>query len=98
MMCTRSRSSTLTSPPVSVQTSHWLGKAVATEPRAAAGIATELIPAGVSASIYTQTSDVETEADGILSYDRVLKVEAAAVRRANDALKAAASRWFARLR
>ena len=29
-----------------------------------ASIATELIPAGVSANIYTQTSDVETEADG----------------------------------
>lgn len=61
-------------------------------------IATSLIPAGVSANIYTQTSDVETEADGLLSYDRVLKVDAKMVRAANEALLHAAERFFALLR
>jgi hypothetical protein len=53
--------------------------------------------AGVSASIYTQTSDVETEADGLLSYDRVLKVELGEVRAANARLKLAAAEYFATL-
>jgi len=58
-------------------------------------IAAVLIPSGVSASIYTQTSDVETEADGILSYDRVMKVVPAMVLQANTAVKTAAARYFA---
>ena len=58
-------------------------------------IAAVLIPSGVSASIYTQTSDVETEADGILSYDRVMKVVPAIVLQANTAVKTAAARYFA---
>lgn len=61
-------------------------------------IATSLIPAGLSASIYTQTSDVETEADGLLSYDRMLKVDPAMVRAANEALLKAAAHYFSWLR
>ena len=57
-------------------------------------IATELIPGGVSANIYTQTSDVETEADGLLSYDRMMKVEPAMVLKANTALKDMAESYF----
>lgn len=40
--------------------------------------------AGLSAVVYTQTSDVETECNGLLTYDRaVVKVDPAAARRAN---------------
>jgi hypothetical protein len=62
-----------------------------------AAIADFLIPAGVSANLYTQTSDVETEADGIMSYDRVLKVSPAVVLAANQNLKRAAKVFFATL-
>ncbi len=42
---------------------------------------------GLSAAIYTQTSDVETELNGLLTYDRaVLKVDGDEVRKAIDAL------------
>jgi hypothetical protein len=61
-------------------------------------IVSSLIPAGVSANIYTQTSDVETEADGLLSYDRVLKVDPAIIRATNEAILRAAARFFASLR
>ena len=60
-------------------------------------IVRDLLPQGVSANFYTQTTDVETEADGILTYDRVMKVEPGAVFRANDQLKRAAKRFFATL-
>lgn len=50
----------------------------------------ELIPAvdqGVSASVYTQLSDVEEEVNGILSYDReVLKLEKETVQELNEQL------------
>lgn len=40
--------------------------------------------AGLSAVVYTQTTDVETECNGLLTYDRaVLKVDAARVSQAN---------------
>ena len=44
---------------------------------------------GLSASVYTQPTDCETECNGLLTYDRVLKLDAAGVkmvRSANDAL------------
>ncbi|MFK0191592.1 AbfB domain-containing protein [Kitasatospora sp. NPDC090308] len=48
------------------------------------------MPAGLSASVYTEITDVENEANGLLSYDRqVVKVDAARVRAANLALIAA---------
>jgi len=43
----------------------------------------------VSASVYTQTTDVELECDGFLNYDRSNKfsdAETAAVRKANQAI------------
>lgn len=43
---------------------------------------------GISATIYTQLSDVEEEINGILTYDReVLKMDGELVRRLNEALR-----------
>ncbi|MDR0352061.1 MAG: hypothetical protein LBI02_01450, partial [Opitutaceae bacterium] len=43
-----------------------------------------LVKDGVSAAVYTQTTDVEIEANGFYTYDRkVLKFDPAAVRAAN---------------
>ena len=48
---------------------------------------------GLSASVYTQVSDVEDEINGLFTYDRaVLKLNADAVRRINEELKKAGSR------
>ncbi|MEU5664252.1 AbfB domain-containing protein [Streptomyces longwoodensis] len=45
------------------------------------------MPAGLSASVYTEITDVENEANGLLTYDRqVVKVDQARVRAANHAL------------
>jgi len=45
------------------------------------------MPMGLSASVYTEITDVENEANGLLTYDRqVVKVDAARVRAANLAL------------
>lgn len=38
---------------------------------------------GLSAAVYTQTSDVETECNGLLTYDRVMKLDPAIIRAAN---------------
>ncbi|MFJ4699941.1 AbfB domain-containing protein [Streptomyces sp. NPDC088768] len=48
------------------------------------------MPAGLSASVYTEITDVENEANGLLTYDRqVVKVDENRVRAANQALIAA---------
>lgn len=48
---------------------------------------------GLSASMYTQISDVEGETNGIYTYDRkVLKLDAAKVRAAHDRIHAAAKK------
>ncbi|WP_348223472.1 glycoside hydrolase family 2 TIM barrel-domain containing protein [Luteolibacter sp.] len=39
---------------------------------------------GLSAAVYTQTSDVENEVNGLLTYDRIPKVEAAWLKEIND--------------
>ncbi|TXS23151.1 glycoside hydrolase family 2 [Streptomyces sp. ms191] len=45
------------------------------------------MPAGLSASVYTEITDVENEVNGLLTYDRqVVKVDEARVRNANLAL------------
>ncbi len=45
------------------------------------------MPKGLSASVYTEITDVENEANGLLTYDRqVVKVDEARVRAANRAL------------
>ncbi len=50
------------------------------------------LPAGLSASVYTEITDVENESNGFLTYDRqVVKVDQARVRSANLALIAASN-------
>ncbi len=45
------------------------------------------MPAGLSASVYTEITDVENESNGFLTYDRqVVKVDTARIRAANQAL------------
>ncbi|MFE4368366.1 AbfB domain-containing protein [Streptomyces sp. NPDC056835] len=45
------------------------------------------LPAGLSASVYTEITDVENEVNGLLTYDRqVMKADAARVKAANQAL------------
>lgn len=47
----------------------------------------DLVPRGFSAGVYTQTSDVEVEVNGLVTYDRdILKLNADKVRAANQAL------------
>ncbi len=52
-----------------------------------AGKLLDLVPNGFSAGVYTQTTDVEGEVNGLMTYDRkVLKVDEKAVREANQKL------------
>ena len=46
----------------------------------------------LSAAVYTQITDVETECNGLLTYDRLLKADPARIRAANGALIANAYR------
>ena len=41
---------------------------------------------GLSASIYTQITDCETECNGVMTYDRIVKMNAAKTKAANDML------------
>lgn len=41
---------------------------------------------GLSASVYTQITDCETECNGMLTYDRIMKPDAQKIKAANDAL------------
>jgi hypothetical protein len=45
-----------------------------------------LIPKGLSAAVYTQTTDVEIETNGLMTYDRVLKVPEAKLNVVNSKL------------
>ena len=48
---------------------------------------------GISATIYTQLSDVEEEVNGIYTYDReILKPDKETVRRLNETMKALVTR------
>lgn len=45
----------------------------------------ELIPNGYSAAVYTQTTDVEVEVNGLMTYDRkVIKLDEARIRKVNQ--------------
>jgi hypothetical protein len=47
-----------------------------------------LIPKGLAAAIYTQTTDVEIEVNGFLTYDRqVEKMDGESLRKAHQHLK-----------
>ncbi|MDR2115097.1 MAG: hypothetical protein LBP87_01825 [Planctomycetaceae bacterium] len=45
-----------------------------------------LIAQGLSAAVYTQTTDVEVEVNGLMTYDRVVKVDVEKFKKSNDAL------------
>lgn len=45
-----------------------------------------LIKKGLSAAVYTQTTDVEQETNGLMTYDRILKLPEAKIKSANDRL------------
>ncbi|WP_222538690.1 glycoside hydrolase family 2 protein [Pedobacter polysacchareus] len=45
-----------------------------------------LIKKGLSAAVYTQTTDVEQETNGLMTYDRILKLPEAKIKGANDRL------------
>jgi hypothetical protein len=46
-----------------------------------------LVKEGLAAAVYTQTTDVETEANGMMSYDRaVIKMDADRVTKANASI------------
>ncbi|WP_367871229.1 glycoside hydrolase family 2 protein [Luteolibacter sp. Populi] len=52
-------------------------------------VLTELKAKGVSAGVYTQTTDVEEEINGLMSYDRkVMKIDAADLKKINGPLTA----------
>ena len=52
-----------------------------------ANILKDYVKRGVSAAVYTQTTDVEGEVNGLMTYDRkVIKIDEAAVRKANQAV------------
>lgn len=47
-----------------------------------------LIAQGLSAAIYTETSDIEGEINGFMTYDReIIKVPAARIKASNETLK-----------
>lgn len=47
----------------------------------------KFVPAGYSGAVYTQTTDVENEVNGLMTYDRkVIKIDEDRVRKANRAL------------
>ena len=51
----------------------------------------DLAAKGLAGSVYTQTTDVENEVNGLLTYDRkVLKYDADALKKAHEAIIAAA--------
>ncbi|MDR2757044.1 MAG: beta galactosidase jelly roll domain-containing protein [Planctomycetaceae bacterium] len=45
-----------------------------------------LIAKGLSAAVYTQTTDVEIEVNGLMTYDRIIKVDVKKFKASNDAL------------
>ena len=52
-----------------------------------AGMLKQLVEKGCGAAVYTQTTDVEIEVNGLMTYDRkVIKVDEKRIREANRAL------------
>ncbi len=49
-------------------------------------IIAELVPKGLAGAIYTQTTDVESEINGLLTYDRVYKVSPDRIQSVNNPL------------
>jgi len=46
-----------------------------------------MIGKGLSAAVYTQTTDVEVEVNGLMTYDRIIKVDVEKFKASNDALR-----------
>ena len=47
----------------------------------------KLVPRGFSGAVYTQTTDVEGEVNGLITYDRkVVKIDEAKIKAANQAV------------
>lgn len=52
-----------------------------------ANILKDYVKRGFSALVYTQTTDVEGEVNGLMTYDRkVIKIDEAAVKKANQSV------------
>lgn len=57
-----------------------------------------LIDIGCAAAVYTQTTDVELELNGLMTYDRVEKLDASLLRAINqDVIKSQESNWITKL-
>ena len=57
-----------------------------------------LIDIGCAAAVYTQTTDVELELNGLMTYDRVEKVDAAVIRAINrEVIESQNSNWITNL-
>lgn len=44
------------------------------------------IPMGCAAAVYTQTTDVEVEVNGLMTYDRIMKVDPSVIREINESV------------
>ena len=63
------------------------GEAVTAEYVKYANMLKDLVKRGFSAAVYTQTTDVEGEVNGLMTYDRkVIKINEAKIRAANEAV------------
>merc|ERR1711971_265768 len=51
----------------------------------------ELLARGLAGQIFTQITDIECERNGLLTYDRISKVDVNKIRQANEVLLRAAS-------
>ena len=51
-----------------------------------AAMLADTVDEGVSAAVYTQTTDVEIEVNGLMTYDRIPKLDTARLRKANQAV------------
>ena len=61
-----------------------LGEEVLAEYRNFADILKETVSKGISAAVYTQTTDVEVEVNGLMTYDRdITKMDVGALRAIN---------------
>ncbi len=57
-----------------------------------------MIDFGCAAAVYTQTTDVELELNGLMAYDRVEKLDASLLRAINqDVIKSQESNWITKL-
>ena len=59
----------------------------------------DLIDMGCAAAVYTQTTDVELELNGLMTYDRLEKADASAIRAINlEVIESQNNNWITNLR